>query len=158
MTLHDYVRDPNNHIVSIYSHGNEICICDHNEDVIVQLSDAPNYSETIFYSMACMTAQGLGKAMQTNNCTLYYGFDNESYYVDDNDPYLESFFINTHNFALRLLLSGITDPEKIIEETTNYFLNIVDEIRDIYPAWRGLIRDNLDRITILANGKIFKRK
>lgn len=107
--------------------------------------------------MACTTAVQLGKALQENKCKLYYGFDQSSHYVDDVDAYIQNLFIKAHNYALKLICSGITDPNEIINKTVELHFEIIDEIRYVYPTLHHRLRENLDRIVIYTPEGEFRR-
>lgn len=155
--LHTLVTDPENYIISVYSHGDKTTIYDQFGEAIIDVDNAPDYKNTIFYSTACMTAKELGEAMRSSNCLFYYGFDYYVYYMSGNDSELEEYFIKTHNYALKLLLAGENDPYIIIEKTTSFYLEIIDEVRNSYPAFAGHFRENLENIAIYTEETTIRR-
>ncbi len=156
-TINDLAKNPDIKYYCVYSHGNNTGIYDQNSNPIITLEDSKHYANSIFYTMACKTANELGVHMHRYKCDLYYGFVDNSKYVDDADPLLQKYFIDTHNYPFLLLKAG--EPiEGIINKIESYYEEKMEEIRHVYPFARGWLRDNLDRIVIYYNSKTYRRE
>ena len=155
-TIESLAKDPAIKFYCVYSHGNESGIYDHDSNPLITLENSVHYANSTFYTMACKTAKELGVQMHKYKCTLYYGFIDSSKYVGDEDPLLQQYFIDTHNYTFELLNSQ--EPiEDIMNKVENYYEEKMVEIRGIYPFARQWLRDNLDRIVIYHNDTIYQR-
>lgn len=142
----------------VYSHGNEKEILDYTSQPIITLENSVHFNNSIFYSMACKTATALGIKMHQYNCTLYYGFLDTSIYVGDEDPFLQQYFIDTHNYAFQLIQAQNESIECIMKKIENYYESKIKEMRGVYDFARPWLRDNLDRLVIYHDNKTYQRK
>jgi len=132
-------------------HGNEECICGHNDERIIELGKNHNLlKNTVTYSLSCSSASKLGKKVGDNK-TVFIGYtDDFALGMDPNcqasikRDEIAKFFLEPSNLLVKSLLKGNSIEEAICKakelmkinisklRTTNLFLNATDYIPYLY--------------------------
>lgn len=139
-----------NYGVVVYSHGTEDSILDSNKNPILNEYQAPHLSNSVVYSTACLNASYLGNKLIDNGCKLFFGYATKSYIpITDNDFYIESVFIETDNYALKLILEGEQDINKLIKKTDEYYESRYKEISKKYSYDAPFLMMNREAVRFL---------
>jgi len=133
------------------SHGNEEELVSH--EVYVSASNLTSFSNSLFYSCACLTGLKLGKNLIGAGCLVFVGY-NDTVLV--NVDYFEIFY-NCQNHCIKEFLKGNETIEGSFSKMIDYYNEEIDKLlpgdMDDLLAATSLI-NNRDCLILLGDRKL----
>lgn len=127
--------------VVVYAHGNKDFIVDQNKNTLIDKNDVHHFHNAIFYSTACSNAEkeGLGYELILRMSKLFFGYSKKAYGIkDESEHWLDDYFVQTDNYALKEILNGIRHGQDLYEKTYDFFYTKyrkLEEIDTVSAAW-----------------------
>ncbi|MEN4046574.1 hypothetical protein [Sulfurimonas sp. NWX367] len=139
-----------NYIVVAFTHGNENAVIDQNTTELIHKTESGNYHSAIFYSIACSNASSLGKELINYSSKLFFGYNQDTHGIQGPQN-LVKIFIESENFALKRILSGITDGKALYEETYTFFTQKIETLKEENKLLAPLLLHNREAMQIYTN-------
>jgi len=134
-----------NYCVVVYAHGTTVAVKDHDGNILVHEDDVAHYHNSIFYSTACYNAESLGNVLIRYMSKIFFGYKDYSWALDTE---YGTVFIETDNFALKKILSGCTNGQKIYEDTYDFFYEKYRELENTNFELAPLMYHNMDTMRV----------
>jgi len=134
-----------NYCVIVYAHGSNVAVEDQHGNTLVHEDDVSHFHNSIFYSTACYNAESLGSTLIRYMSKIFFGYKDYSWALDNDDGIV---FIETDNFALKKILSGCKNGQKIYEETYEFFYQKYKELESSNFALAPLMYHNMDTMRV----------
>lgn len=131
--------------VIVYAHGSKVAIEDQHGNILVHENDVAHYHNSIFYSTACYNAESLGGTLIRYMSKIFFGYKDYSWALDNDQGIV---FIETDNFALKKILSGCINGQKIYEDTYDFFYKKYIELENSNFELAPLIYHNMDAMRV----------
>ena len=148
--------NPQPFIFIAYSHGEEDRLMCHG-NAFVSLDNCHHFSNSLFYSTACLIGKRLAPALIESECIAFIGFNEETRVIPKGKKYRKT-FIDCDNFAIKLFLSSEKTVGESFEAMKNYYTTKIDmalELRED-SLYISLLRESRDALIRLGDKNLKK--
>jgi len=147
---------PNPFIFIAYTHGKDDALrC--GGISFVSKGNCMHFSNSLFYSTACLIGRELAPELINNGCKAFVGFNGETTVIFENIPYKRA-FMECDNFAFKLFVISDTTIGQAFEAMKNHYTNIIDRAIELGEdiLYISFLRENRDALVCLGDKNLKK--
>jgi len=139
---------PQQFIFAAYSHGNELFLRHGSNDYIIVYENTHLFSNSLFYSNACLTGKRLGPDLINKGCLGFIGYSDAVY-----SSLLFEIFCQCDNYGIKKFLEG----ERLgtaYQQMKNNYTEQIDKIYAANAVLASLLRHSRDVLILLGDSDL----
>ena len=151
-------NNPNPFVFIAYTHGDDGGLtC--SGDFFVFKDNCLHFSNSLFYSTACLIGKRLAPALIKSGCKTFVGF-NEEIRVLHEKPSYRDIFIKCDNFALKMFLTSEATVGQAFQAMKNNYTNKIDRADELGEdfVFISFLRESRDALVCLGNKNLKKEE
>jgi hypothetical protein len=148
--------NPNPFLFIAYTHGIDNGLrC--NGASFVSTDNCVHFTNSLFYSTACLIGRELAPALIEKGCRTFIGFNEETTVIFE-DPAYRQTFIECDNFALKMFMTSDTTVGQAFESMKNHYTNKIDRAVELGEdiVYTSFLRENRDALVCLGDKNLKK--
>jgi hypothetical protein len=148
--------NPNPFIFIAYSHGIDNGLrC--NGGSFVSIDNCAHFSNSLFYSTACLVGKKLAPALIEKGCRTFVGFNEETTVIFE-DPSYRQTFIECDNYAFKMFMTSDASIGQSFEAMKNHYTNKIDRAVELGEdiVFISFLRENRDDLVCLGDKNLKK--
>ena len=147
--------NPNPFIFIGYTHGADDGLrC--GGSTFVSIDNCHHFSNSLFYSTACLIGKKLAPELIRKGCKTFIGFNEESE-VFESTSYRQT-FIECDNFALKMFMTSDASVGESFDAMKNHYTNQIDRLLELGgdPIFIGALAANREALVCLGDKTLKK--
>ena len=145
--VNDHTSKAEEYVFSAFSHGSDNSLLCGKDSYIKTNDNVKNFYNSVFYTFACYTANGIGKEFQDTYVLGYFGYNNQAWVI----PCFEDIFVECATKGLISYIEGKTLKEAKDDLIAEYDKHLKNA--KVNPIYACLLKDKQALVTIINNGE-----
>lgn len=143
--INQHTAKAEEYVFSAFSHGDDNALLCGKEQYVESDDNVKNFYSSVFYTFACLTANGIGKEFSEAYVLGYFGYNKRAWVV----PCQEELFVECATKGLVSYIEGKTLKQCAEDLLAAYTSNLKNA--KMTPAYGFLLRNKQSLVTIINN-------